>query len=73
MAAFARVPAVVTNDVLFHEPGRQVMQDLVTAIRHSVTIDELGHRPERFADRYLKPPEEMHGCSSGTRGTRPHR
>lgn len=35
MAAAARVPTVVTNDVLFHEPGRQVMQDLVTAIRHN--------------------------------------
>jgi error-prone DNA polymerase len=60
MATLARVPAVVTNDVLFHEPGGQVMQDVVTAIRHNVTIDELGHRRERFADRYLKPAEEMH-------------
>ncbi|OYR24237.1 bacterial DNA polymerase III alpha subunit, partial [Brucella grignonensis] len=46
--------------MLFHEPGRQILQDVVTAIRHNVTIDELGHRHERFADRYLKPPEEMH-------------
>ena len=60
MATMARVPTVVTNDVLFHEPARQVMQDVVTAIRHNVTIDELGHRRERFADRYLKPPEEMY-------------
>ncbi|PWL16580.1 error-prone DNA polymerase [Falsochrobactrum shanghaiense] len=60
MAAAARVSTVVTNDVLFHEPSRQMMQDVVTAIRHNVTIDELGHRRERFADRYLKPPEEMH-------------
>ncbi len=60
MATMARVPTVVTNDVLFHEPGRQVLQDVVTAIRHNVTIDELGHRRERFADRYLKTPEEMH-------------
>lgn len=59
MATAARVPTVVTNDVLFHEPARQVLQDVVTAIRHNVTIDELGHRRERFADRYLKPPEEM--------------
>jgi error-prone DNA polymerase len=59
-AAAARVPTVVTNDVLFHEPGRQMMQDVVTAIRHNVTIDELGHRRERFADRYLKAPSEMH-------------
>jgi len=60
MAAEAKVACVVTNDVLFHEPARQVLQDVVTAIRHNVTIDELGHRRERFADRYLKPPEEMH-------------
>ena len=60
LAVAAGVPTAVTNDVLFHEPGRQVMQDVVTAIRHNVTIDELGHRRERFADRYLKAPEEMH-------------
>jgi error-prone DNA polymerase len=60
MAAAAKVATVITNDVLFHEPARQVLQDVVTAIRHNVTIDELGHRRERFADRYLKPPEEMH-------------
>lgn len=59
LAAAARVPTVVTNDILFHEPSRQVMQDIVTAIRHNVTIDELGHRRERFSDRYLKPPGEM--------------
>ena len=35
------------------------MQDVVTAIRHKCTIDELGFRRERFADRHLKPPEEM--------------
>ncbi|MBL8580505.1 MAG: PHP domain-containing protein, partial [Mesorhizobium sp.] len=53
------VPTVVTNDVLFHEPGRRILQDVVTAIRHNITIDELGFRRERHADRYLKPPEEM--------------
>ncbi|MET3793985.1 error-prone DNA polymerase [Aquamicrobium terrae] len=60
MAAASRVPTVVTNDVLFHEPARQLMQDVVTAIRHNVTIDELGRRRERFADRYLKTSAEMH-------------
>ena len=55
-----RVPTVVTNDVLFHEPGRRILQDVVTCIRHGVTIDELGDRRERHADRYLKAPEEMH-------------
>jgi error-prone DNA polymerase len=54
-----RVRAVVTNDVLFHEPGRRILQDVVTCIRHNVTIDELGDRRERHAARYLKPPNEM--------------
>ena len=29
-------------------------------MRHGCTIDELGFRRERHADRHLKPPEEMH-------------
>ena len=53
------VPTVVTNDVLYHDPSRRILQDVVTAIRHNVTVDALGFRRERHADRYLKPPEEM--------------
>ncbi|ARC38923.1 error-prone DNA polymerase (plasmid) [Paracoccus yeei] len=59
LAAQMRVPTVVTNDVLYHEPSRRILQDVVTAIRHNLTIDALGLRRERHADRYLKPPEEM--------------
>ncbi|HMR32448.1 MAG TPA: error-prone DNA polymerase [Geminicoccaceae bacterium] len=59
MAAAARVPTVATNDVLYHHPERRILQDVVTCIRHTCTIDELGFRRERFADRHLKPPEEM--------------
>jgi error-prone DNA polymerase len=60
LATAARVPTVVTNDVLFHEPGRRMLQDVVTCVRHGVTIDEAGYLRERHADRYLKQPEEMH-------------
>lgn len=60
MATQMRVPTVVTNDVLFHEPGRRILQDVVTCIRHNVTIDMLGDRRERHADRYMKPADEMH-------------
>ncbi|HLY55826.1 MAG TPA: PHP domain-containing protein, partial [Stellaceae bacterium] len=60
LAAQMRVATVVTNDVLFHAPSRRILQDVVTCIRHRVTIDELGDRRERHADRHLKPPEEMH-------------
>src|SRR3984893_13539126 len=59
MAARARVPSVVTNDVLFHVPARRILQDVVTCVRHNCTIDDAGFRRERHADRYLKPPEEM--------------
>ncbi|MBW4656994.1 MAG: error-prone DNA polymerase [Kaiparowitsia implicata GSE-PSE-MK54-09C] len=59
LATRMRVPTVVTNDVLFHEPARRILQDVVTCIRHNVTIDTIGDRRERHADRYLKPPEEM--------------
>ncbi|SEH99924.1 error-prone DNA polymerase [Paracoccus alkenifer] len=55
-----RVATVATNDVLFHDPGRRQLQDVVTAIRHNTTIDALGLRRERHADRHLKPPAEMH-------------
>src|SRR3978361_826191 len=54
-----RMATVVTNDVLFHEPARRILQDVVTCVRHNTTIDEAGFRRERHADRYLKAPSEM--------------
>ncbi|MGG6893698.1 error-prone DNA polymerase [Rhizobium sp. BR 315] len=59
LAARFKVRTVVTNDVLFHEPSRRQLQDVVTCIRNKVTIDEVGFDRERHADRFLKPPEEM--------------
>ena len=59
LAALVHVPTVVTNDVLFHAPTRRILQDVVTCIRHKCTIDDVGFRRERHADRYLKPPEKM--------------
>jgi error-prone DNA polymerase len=60
LAARMRVPTIVTNDILFHEPSRRILQDVVTCIRHNVTIDDLGDRREHHADRYLKALSEMH-------------
>ncbi|MBY3266629.1 error-prone DNA polymerase [Rhizobium laguerreae] len=59
LAARFKVRTVVTNDVLFHEPSRRQLQDIVTCIRTRTTIDDVGFERERHADRYLKPPEEM--------------
>ena len=60
LAAQHGVRSVVTNDVLFHVRERRILQDVVTCIRHGCTIDDAGFRRERYADRFLKPPEEMH-------------
>lgn len=59
MAAAARVPTVATNDVLYHAPDRRLLQDVVTCIREKCTVDDLGERRERFADRHLKTAAEM--------------
>ncbi|MFB2553516.1 error-prone DNA polymerase [Ensifer soli] len=59
MARRYRVKTVVTNDVLFHEPGRRQLQDIVTCIRLRTTIDDVGFDRERHADRFLKSPAEM--------------
>ncbi|WP_327207987.1 error-prone DNA polymerase [Rhizobium johnstonii] len=59
LAAKFKVRTVVSNDVLFHEPGRRQLQDVVTCIRNNTTVDQVGFERERHADRYLKPPEEM--------------
>jgi error-prone DNA polymerase len=58
-AARARVPTVATGDVLYHAPERRLLQDVVTCIREKCTIDDLGDRRERFADRHLKAAAEM--------------
>ncbi|UIJ45635.1 error-prone DNA polymerase [Sphingomonas cannabina] len=50
---------LATGDVLYHTPDKRMLQDVVTAIREKCTIDELGFRRERSADRHLKTPEDM--------------
>jgi error-prone DNA polymerase len=59
MARAAGVRPLATGDVLFHSPDRRMLQDVVTAIREKCTIDELGFKRERHADRHLKGAAEM--------------
>jgi error-prone DNA polymerase len=51
--------SLATGDVLYDSPDKRMLQDVVSAIRNKCTIDELGFRRERFADRHLKSPAEM--------------
>jgi error-prone DNA polymerase len=53
------IRSLATGDVLYHSPDKRMLQDVVTAIREHCTIDELGFRRERYADRHLKSRGEM--------------
>ncbi|MBJ7535995.1 error-prone DNA polymerase [Rhodomicrobium vannielii ATCC 17100] len=62
LAAFAdalHVPLVATGDVLYHTPARRRLQDVLTCIRHTCTIDAAGFRLVANAERHLKAPAEM--------------
>ena len=59
IADLTRTPLVATNDVQYHIPERQALQDILTCIRESCTIDQAGLRLTANAERYLKSPEEM--------------
>ena len=50
---------LATGDALYHSPDRRMLQDVVTAIREKTTIDDLGFRRERNADRHLQSAAEM--------------
>ena len=50
---------LATADVHYHHPARRPLQDVMTAIRHNVPLDELGHHTFSNAERYLKSPAEM--------------
>ena len=51
--------SLAAGDILYDSPDKRLLQDVVTAIRHKCTIDDLGFRRERFADRHLKSAAEM--------------
>ena len=59
LAEVARVPMVATNDVLYHGPERRMLQDVLTCIRETCTIQEAGLRLQANAERHLKSPAEM--------------
>lgn len=59
LAAQAKVPLLATNEVLYHDPGRRPLQDVLTCIREKTTIEAVGRKLEANAERFLKRPREM--------------
>ncbi len=59
MARQADAPAIATNDVHYHVPGRRALQDVLTCIREKCRIDEAGYRLHKNAERHVKTGSEM--------------
>ncbi|HSP25486.1 MAG TPA: error-prone DNA polymerase, partial [Saliniramus sp.] len=53
------LPLIALGDVIYHTPERRRLQDVLTCIRHGITLDEAGRRLEANAERHLKPAQEM--------------
>jgi error-prone DNA polymerase len=61
-------PMVASNGVLYHHCERRRLQDVLTCVRHGVTIDEAGLRLQANAERHLKSPEAMARLFKGHEG-----
>jgi error-prone DNA polymerase len=59
LATQMKVRFVATNDVHYHVPERRALHDVITAIRHACTVEELGFRRFAAAERHLKSADEM--------------
>jgi error-prone DNA polymerase len=54
-----RLPLVATNGVSYATPKERELADVLTSIRHHVTIDAAGRLLSSNSERHLKSPEEM--------------
>ena len=52
-------PMLASNDVLYHDPDRAVVQDVVTCIREHLTLETAGRQLQANAERHLKAADEM--------------
>ena len=50
-----KLSIVACGDVLVHDKSRQPLQDILTAIHHKTTVDQLGVLAEQNAERVLRP------------------
>ena len=50
---------IATGDVLYHDPARRPLQDILTAIRLKTEVATAGHALEANAERHMKPKTEI--------------
>ncbi len=58
-AAAAGLPVVATGAPLMHDTSRQRLADVLTALRHRVSLDDAGHLLAANAERCLQPRTEL--------------
>ncbi|HEX4384468.1 MAG TPA: PHP domain-containing protein, partial [Myxococcales bacterium] len=58
-AARFGLPLVAANEVLYHSPQRRPLQDVLTCIRHGVSLDQAGTRLKPNAEHDLKSSRAM--------------
>jgi len=59
LAARTGAPMLASNAALYHAYERRRLQDVLTCIRHGVTIDQAGLTLQANAERHLKDAREM--------------
>ena len=50
------IPVVAGTEVLYHRPARRELQDVLTCVRHGVTLASAGRRTRPNAEHALEPP-----------------
>ena len=59
MAERTGAPMIATGAVLYHDPSRRRLQDVLTCVREGCTIDQAGLRLQANAERFIRTPDEM--------------
>src|SRR5215472_9017057 len=69
MARRRRAPTVATNHVRYHNRSRRLLHDVLTAIRHRATLDDVRDRLPPNSEQELKSPREMASLFKGHEGS----
>ncbi|WP_237152849.1 error-prone DNA polymerase [Oryzibacter oryziterrae] len=59
LADAGHIPLIAIGNPLYHAPERRALQDVLTAIREHVRLEDAGFRLLANAERHLKAPQEM--------------
>jgi len=59
LSGSCKIPWVVTNNVHYATPSKRIVHDVLTCLRHEVTLQTAGRRLRPNGSWYLKSPEEI--------------